>query len=77
MPGIPCPPYPEFTYSIPSAIVGPVTYGVVTLLTQGNHRLAIVSTALFFVVGLVLLVRVDVERGIAAARSASGSIATP
>lgn len=60
-----------------SAIVGPVTYGVVTLLTQGNHRLAIVSTAVFFVVGLVLLVRVDVERGIAAARGGSGSIATP
>jgi UMF1 family MFS transporter len=60
-----------------SAIVGPVTYGVVTLLTQGNHRLAIVSTAVFFVIGLVLLVRVDVERGIAAARGGSGSIASP
>jgi UMF1 family MFS transporter len=40
-----------------------VTYGLVTWVTMGNHRLAIVSTALFFVAGLVLLRRVDVERG--------------
>jgi UMF1 family MFS transporter len=46
-----------------SAIVGPVTYGLVTWATAGNHRLAIVSTAAFFVVGLVLLRQVDVERG--------------
>jgi MFS transporter, UMF1 family len=46
-----------------SAIVGPVTYGLVTWVTDGNHRLAIVSTAVFFVIGLVLLCRVNVERG--------------
>lgn len=46
-----------------SAIVGPVTYGLVTWATTGNHRVAIGSTALFFVVGLVLLRRVDVQRG--------------
>ncbi|MDP3085803.1 MAG: MFS transporter [Rubrivivax sp.] len=50
-----------------SAILGPVTYGLVTLLTAGNHRIAIASTGLFFVVGLVLLMRVDVARGSAAA----------
>jgi MFS transporter, UMF1 family len=50
-----------------SAIVGPVTYGLVTWLTAGNHRLAIVSTAAFFVLGLWLLRHVDVERGAAAA----------
>ena len=50
-----------------SAIVGPLTYGVVTLLTGGNHRLAILSTALFFVGGLLLLRPVDVARGQAAA----------
>ena len=50
-----------------SAIVGPVTYGVVTVLTHGNHRIAILSTALFFVLGLLTLVRIDVERGMAAA----------
>jgi MFS transporter, UMF1 family len=46
-----------------SAIVGPVTYGLVTWLTAGNHRLAIVSTAVFFVIGLLLLRKVDVARG--------------
>jgi UMF1 family MFS transporter len=46
-----------------SAIVGPVTYGLVTWVTSGNHRLAIVSTAAFFVLGLLLLRQVDVERG--------------
>lgn len=50
-----------------SAIVGLLTYGVVTLLTAGNHRIAILSTGLFFVFGLVLLARVNVPRGIAVA----------
>ena len=53
-----------------SAIVGPVTYGVVTALTDGNHRIAILSTALFFVLGLLLLTPVDVRRGAQAARAA-------
>lgn len=52
-----------------AAIVGPVTYGVVTLLTRGNHRLAILSTAVFFIVGLVLLIPLNVERGAQAARA--------
>ena len=51
-----------------SAIVGPISYGLVTWVTAGNHRLAIVSTGLFFVAGLLLLRRIDVERGIAAAQ---------
>jgi UMF1 family MFS transporter len=46
-----------------SAIVGPVTYGLVTWATAGNHRLAIVSTVVFFVAGLLLLRQVNVERG--------------
>jgi UMF1 family MFS transporter len=50
-----------------SAIVGPVTYGLVTWATTGNHRVAIGSTALFFVIGLVWLRRVDVARGAAEA----------
>ena len=46
-----------------STIVGPVTYGAITWLTAGNHRLAILSTSVFFVLGLVLLVPLQVERG--------------
>jgi UMF1 family MFS transporter len=53
-----------------SSIVGPLTYGLVTWMTAGNHRLAIVSTGVFFVIGLVLLRKVNVDRGIAAARQA-------
>ena len=52
-----------------AAIIGPLTYGAVTWWTAGNHRLAILSTAAFFVVGLVLLRPVDVARGQAAARA--------
>jgi MFS transporter, UMF1 family len=51
-----------------AAIVGPITYGLVTWWTAGNHRLAIVSTGLFFVMGLLLLKPVNIERGRAAAR---------
>jgi MFS transporter, UMF1 family len=50
-----------------SAILGPMTYGLVTWLTDGNHRWAIASTGLFFVAGLWLLTRVNVQRGLAAA----------
>ncbi len=46
-----------------SGVVGPVTYGLVTWLTANDHRLAILVTGLFFVIGLFVLVLVDVERG--------------
>jgi UMF1 family MFS transporter len=46
-----------------AAILGPVTYGLVTWATAGNHRAAIASTAMFFVLGLLLLRPVDVQRG--------------
>ena len=52
-----------------AAIVGPVTYGLVTWLTGGNHRLAILSTALFFVAGLLLLIPLNVARGMVAAQA--------
>ncbi|WP_170948391.1 MFS transporter [Bordetella genomosp. 5] len=48
-----------------AAVVGPLTYGLVTWVTVGNHRLAILITGLFFVGGLLLLSRVDVARGLA------------
>ncbi len=52
-----------------ASIVGPVTYGLVTWLTAGNHRLAILSTALFFVVGWFMLRPVNVERGAQTAKA--------
>ncbi|WP_066333755.1 MFS transporter [Azohydromonas lata] len=50
-----------------AAIAGPVTYGLVTWATGGNHRLAIAATGLFFVLGLVLLKPLDLQRGQGAA----------
>lgn len=50
-----------------SAILGPLTYGAVTWATGGKHRLAILATGLFFVIGLAILRRVDTARGRAAA----------
>ncbi len=52
-----------------ASIVGPVTYGLVTWLTAGNHRLAILSTAVFFVIGWMMLRPVDVERGARTAKA--------
>lgn len=54
-----------------AAILGPVTYGLVSWLTAGNHRIAFLCTGGFFLVGLVLLRRVQVERGRAAALAAA------
>jgi UMF1 family MFS transporter len=52
-----------------SAIVGPITYGLVTWLTGGDHRLAILVTGGYFVVGLAILATIDVARGRRAATS--------
>jgi MFS transporter, UMF1 family len=41
-----------------ASILGPLAYGLTTALTNNNHRMAIAVTGLFFVVGLVLLLRV-------------------
>jgi MFS transporter, UMF1 family len=46
-----------------ASIFGPLTYGAVTWIFAGNHRLGILATGAYFVVGLVLLVGLDVERG--------------
>ncbi|WP_349814478.1 MFS transporter [Metapseudomonas boanensis] len=46
-----------------SAIIGPPTYGLVTWVTNNDHRLAILICGLYFVLGLALLGKVDVERG--------------
>jgi UMF1 family MFS transporter len=46
-----------------AAILGPLTYGAVTWITLGNHRLAILLTGVFFVLALVVLAFVDERRG--------------
>ncbi len=46
-----------------AAIVGPPVYGLLTWLSGGDYRLALLATAGFFVAGLVLLVGVNEGRG--------------
>ena len=46
-----------------SSILGPITYGAVSWVSQGNHRLAMLITGAFFVVGLLLLHGIDARRG--------------
>ena len=50
-----------------AAIIGPISYGLITYLSQGDHRLAILSTNAFFIAGLFLLFTVNEQRGRAAA----------
>jgi UMF1 family MFS transporter len=57
-----------------SAIVGPLTYGLVTWVTSGNHRLAILTTGVFFVAGLWILRLVDMPRGERAAADAEARL---
>ena len=46
-----------------AAILGPLTYGAVTWITNNNHRLAILFTGVFFIISLVILAFVDERRG--------------
>ncbi|WP_455209818.1 MFS transporter [Kaarinaea lacus] len=46
-----------------AAIIGPLSYGAITHLTHGQHRVALLSTTLFFVAGLLLLATVNEKRG--------------
>lgn len=53
-----------------ASIIGPLTYGLVTWLTGGNHRLGILITGVFFIIGLAVLTRVDMRRGAALVQTA-------
>jgi MFS transporter, UMF1 family len=52
-------------------ILGPLGYGIVGMLSGGDHRFALVANAGFFVAALLLLGRVDIARGRAVALAAS------
>ncbi|MGR9036432.1 MAG: MFS transporter [Gammaproteobacteria bacterium] len=52
-----------------SAVIGPLSYGLLNYWSHGNHRISLLSTLLFFVLGLMLLTRVDERRGQIAARN--------
>ncbi len=46
-----------------AAIAGPFSYGLANWLSGGDHRLAILTTGGYFLLGLLLLAGVDAERG--------------
>ncbi|MBC7379839.1 MAG: MFS transporter, partial [Burkholderiaceae bacterium] len=50
-----------------ASIIGPLSYGVITWMTGGNQRIALLSTSVLFVIGLLLLLPIDMKRGRAAA----------
>jgi UMF1 family MFS transporter len=54
-----------------ASIFGPLTYGVVTWVFAGDHRLGILAVGAYFVIGLALLAGIDVERGRQAALNQS------
>ncbi|MDW7642568.1 MAG: MFS transporter [Nitrosomonadaceae bacterium] len=57
-----------------SSIIGPITYGIISWFSSGNHRLAMLLTGSYFIIGLIVLVSVDVRRG---RRSALHTKTTP
>lgn len=54
-----------------ASVIGPLSYGLIVYLSHGNQRLALLSTAAFFIAGLLLLLTVDERRGRAAAHGES------
>jgi UMF1 family MFS transporter len=58
-----------------SSILGPLTYGLVSWISRGDHRLAMLMTGSYFVAGLVLLLGVNAERGRHAALPSDDSVA--
>lgn len=54
-----------------ASIIGPLTYGAITWLTGGNQRIAITCTTVLFIAGLLVLQKINVQRGqLAALRGA-------
>ena len=53
-----------------SSILGPVTYGLVTWISGGDHRLALLVTGVYFVAGIAIVAGLDVARGRRAALEA-------
>ena len=51
-----------------SSILGPLTYGLVSWMSGGDHRQAILITGSYFVIGLVLPAGINARRGHLAAQ---------
>jgi MFS transporter, UMF1 family len=58
-----------------ATILGPALFGVVSQI-MGESRLSIVSLLIFFIVGIIILKTVDVEKGIAVAQAEEANLET-
>jgi UMF1 family MFS transporter len=46
-----------------ASILGPITYGLVNWMSGSDHRLAMLVTGAFFILGLAVLAGIDAQRG--------------
>jgi UMF1 family MFS transporter len=51
-----------------NTVIGPILFSVINQVT-GNSRLAIISLIIFFLGGIVLLSKVNIERGVEVAKT--------
>jgi len=58
-----------------NTVIGPILFSVINQLT-GNSRLAIISLVVFFLAGIALLSKVDIEEGIAVAKAEDAKMIT-
>lgn len=58
-----------------NTVIGPAMMALITSLT-GNPRFGIVSLALFFIVGIIMLRKVNIERGVAQAAAEDAKMIT-
>lgn len=58
-----------------NTVIGPLLFSVITQLT-GNGKLAIISLVIFFIAGIIMLSRVNIERGIQQAEAEDAKMIT-
>ncbi len=58
-----------------NTVIGPILFSVINQVT-GNSRLAIISLVIFFITGIVLLSKVNIERGIRTAQADDAKMIT-
>ncbi len=46
-----------------AAIIGPLSYGLINWLNNGNHRDSILTTLVFFVIGIIILLSINEKQG--------------
>ena len=58
-----------------NTVIGPILFSVINQLT-GNSKLAIISLVIFFVAGIIMLTKVNIERGITEAQAEDAKMIT-